>query len=378
MDRRGNAIGYTPRNCTSCGCTGFRRPFSARSVLRGGREFLMKDNELKKRFRTVRRAAQVRAGARVVLRGDGPSSACCEPSPRPSTPGRDRRASENAVRGVSRLRQPTALIDLRPGEAVLDLGPEGHRRAALLSGQAPRERPTGPRLTDEMLALPGRISASQAGERGVPQGRDRAHPLPDASVDVVISNCVINLTADKDRALREAFRVLRPGGRFAVSDIVLQGKMSDQLRRDMESWTGCVAGALEQSEYRAKLTAAGFTDVTLQVTGPGCGSGDEAVSAFVLATNLLPDAVEVGRGPDEELAAGDRDRQASGVVQRILRQDLDSGPAAARWWPSRWCSRSGLRPGAATRRAYRPPGSRWRSYARLARGRIVGARSRRR
>ena len=160
---------------------------------------------------------------------------------------------------------PTALIDLKAGETVLDLG-SGGGIDVLLS--AKRVGPTGKvyglDMTDEMLAL-ARKNQQKAGATNVEflKGEIEAIPLPDQSVDVVISNCVINLSTDKDRVLREAFRVLKPGGRFAVSDVVVRGPVSDDIRRNVELWVGCVAGALQESDYRAKLEAAGFSDVSV-------------------------------------------------------------------------------------------------------------------
>ena len=160
---------------------------------------------------------------------------------------------------------PTALIDLRAGETVLDLG-SGGGIDVLLS--AKRVGPTGKvyglDMTDEMLAL-ARQNQQRAGATNVEflKGEIEAIPLPDQSVDVVISNCVINLSSDKDRVLREAFRVLKPGGRFAVSDVVVRGPVPAEIRRNVELWVGCVAGALQETEYRAKLDAAGFGDVTV-------------------------------------------------------------------------------------------------------------------
>jgi SAM-dependent methyltransferase len=163
---------------------------------------------------------------------------------------------------------PTALADLHPGEAVLDLG-SGGGIDVLLSAQrvGPSGTVYGLDMTDEMLAL-ARENARKAGATNVEfvKGHIEEVPLPDASVDVVISNCVINLSSDKDRVLREAFRVLRPRGRLAVSDIVIRGPMPEAARRSMELWVGCVAGALTDDEYRAKLAAAGFTDIDIEAT----------------------------------------------------------------------------------------------------------------
>jgi ubiquinone/menaquinone biosynthesis C-methylase UbiE len=161
---------------------------------------------------------------------------------------------------------PTALIDLQPGQTVLDLG-SGGGIDVLLS--AKRVGPTGKvyglDITDEMLAL-ARENERKAGATNVEflKGTIEAIPLPDQSVDVIISNCVINLSEDKDAVLREALRVLRPGGRFAVSDVVIRGEVPSEIRRSMELWVGCVAGALTESEYTSKLTAAGFASVELE------------------------------------------------------------------------------------------------------------------
>jgi arsenite methyltransferase len=160
---------------------------------------------------------------------------------------------------------PTALIDLRPGQTVLDLG-SGGGIDVLLS--AKRVGPTGKvyglDMTDEMLAL-ARENQRKAGATNVEflKGTIEKIPLPDQSVDVIISNCVINLSVDKDAVLREAFRVLKPGGRLAVSDVVIQGDIPTEIRRSLELWVGCVAGALRDEEYVSKLEAAGFADVEL-------------------------------------------------------------------------------------------------------------------
>src|SRR5437899_312206 len=163
---------------------------------------------------------------------------------------------------------PTALAQLNSGDVVLDLG-SGGGIDVLLS--AKRVGPTGKAygldMTDEMLAL-ARENKRKSGIENVEflKGEIEAIPLPDNSVDVIISNCVINLSADKDRVFAEAFRVLRPGGRFAVSDVVVRGEVPADIRRSVELWIGCVAGALSEDDYRAKLAKAGFTDVDIEPT----------------------------------------------------------------------------------------------------------------
>jgi arsenite methyltransferase len=163
---------------------------------------------------------------------------------------------------------PTALAELAEGEVVLDLG-SGGGIDVLLSARrvGPTGKAYGLDMTDEMLALARRHQA-EAGVTNVEflKGQLEAMPLPDQSVDVVISNCVINLSGDKDRVFREALRVLKPGGRFAVSDVVVRGEVPAQIRRSVELWIGCVAGALEYDEYGAKLAKAGFEGVDIEPT----------------------------------------------------------------------------------------------------------------
>jgi arsenite methyltransferase len=164
---------------------------------------------------------------------------------------------------------PTALAELKAGETVLDLG-SGGGIDVLLSARrvGPTGKAFGLDMTDEMLAL-ARENQQRSGVTNVEflKGEIEHIPLPDDSVDVIISNCVINLSADKDRVLAEAFRVLKPGGRFAVSDVVVRGAdIPDAVRKNMELWIGCVAGALEESDYRNKLMRAGFGDVVLEPT----------------------------------------------------------------------------------------------------------------
>ena len=163
---------------------------------------------------------------------------------------------------------PTALAQLHPGEIVLDLG-SGGGIDVLLSARrvGPTGKAYGLDITDEMLDL-ARENQRKAGTENVEflKGEIEQIPLPDNSVDVIISNCVINLSADKDRVLAEAFRVLRPGGRFAVSDIVVRGEVPDKIRRNIELWIGCIAGVLAEQEYRTKLTRAGFTSIDIEST----------------------------------------------------------------------------------------------------------------
>ncbi len=163
---------------------------------------------------------------------------------------------------------PTALAELEPGEVVLDLG-SGGGIDVLLSARrvGPAGKAYGLDMTDEMLAL-ARENQRKAGVTNVEflRGEIEAIPLPDATVDVIISNCVINLSADKDRVLAEAFRVLKPGGRLAVSDIVVRGEVPSDIRRSVELWIGCVAGALEEQDYRAKLAKAGFEGIEVEPT----------------------------------------------------------------------------------------------------------------
>jgi arsenite methyltransferase len=210
---------------------------------------------------------------------------------------------------------PTALAELREGETVLDLG-SGGGIDVLLSARrvGPTGKAYGLDMTDEMLEL-AEENRQKAGLTNVTflKGEIEHIPLPDASVDVIISNCVINLSGDKRQTLREAFRVLKPGGRFAVSDVVVRGQAPDAVRRSMELWVGCVAGALEEQEYRALLAEAGFEQIDVEVTrvyeaadaaafleGSGLDAAQFAheidgkfVSAFVRATKPA-EAAKVG------------------------------------------------------------------------------------
>jgi arsenite methyltransferase len=173
---------------------------------------------------------------------------------------------EKAVLASLGCGNPTALAELKPGEIVLDLG-SGGGIDVLLSARrvGPTGKAYGLDMTDEMLAL-AEENKARSGLANVEflKGEIEAIPLPDNSVDVIISNCVINLSGDKDKVLSEAFRVLKPGGRFAVSDIVVRGEVPEEIRHNMLLWAGCVAGALQDSEYTAKLEAAGFTHIGIE------------------------------------------------------------------------------------------------------------------
>src|SRR5882672_3051779 len=185
---------------------------------------------------------------------------------------------------------PTALARLNPGEIVLDLG-SGGGIDVLLS--AKRVGPTGKAygldMTDEMLALANE-NKRKAGADNVEflKGEIENIPLPDNSVDVIISNCVINLSGDKDRVLREAFRVLKPGGRFAISDVVVRGEVPAEIRKSMELWVGCIAGALEEFEYRDKLFQAGFVSIDIEPTRV---YKSEEARDFLVAAGLDADKV---------------------------------------------------------------------------------------
>ena len=185
---------------------------------------------------------------------------------------------------------PTALLALEPGQTVLDLG-SGGGIDVLLS--AKRVGPTGKvyglDMTDDMLAL-ARENQRKAGATNVEflKGTIEAIPLPDQSVDVIISNCVINLSTDKDKVLREAFRVLKPGGRFAVSDVVVRGDVPQDVRRNMELWVGCIAGALQDTDFAEKLRAAGFTDIEIE---PWREYNVEDARAFLAEGGLDVDAL---------------------------------------------------------------------------------------
>jgi len=215
-------------------------------------------------------ASKVASGGTASC-GTSPSSECCGGDPITSNlyeAGQTADIPEQAVLASLGCGNPTALARLRPGEVVLDLG-SGGGIDVLLSAKrvSPGGKAYGLDMTEEMLSL-ARENQKKAGVENVEflKGEIENIPLPQNSVDVVISNCVINLSADKDRVLAEAFRVLRPGGRFAVSDVVVKGDVPAEIRRNIELWVGCVAGALQDSEYASKLAAVGFEDISIEPT----------------------------------------------------------------------------------------------------------------
>jgi arsenite methyltransferase len=215
--------------------------------------------------------------ARRVTAGAGSSccgaSACCGTDVDPITSGLYDEAQKSglpqeAVLASLGCGNPTALAELKPGETVLDLG-SGGGIDVLLSARrvGPTGKAYGLDMTDDMLAL-ARANQRKAGVENVEflKGEIESIPLPDNSVDVIISNCVINLSGDKDRVFREAFRVLKPGGRFAVSDVVVRGDVPDEVRKHMLLWVGCIAGALKDSDYIGRLAKAGFDNIDIEPT----------------------------------------------------------------------------------------------------------------
>ena len=228
----------------------------------------------------VKEVVREKYGEAALRVTSGKGNACCGASPSSCSSGADPITSnlydelqkselpEAAVLASLGCGNPTALAELKPGEVVLDLG-SGGGIDVLLSARrvSPGGKAYGLDMTDEMLAL-ARQNQAKAGIANVEflKGEIESIPLPADSVDVIISNCVINLSADKDGVLREAFRVLRAGGRMAVSDVVTRGEIHPEIRKNMLLWAGCVAGALDENDYRAKLAAAGFEAIDIEPT----------------------------------------------------------------------------------------------------------------
>ncbi len=213
-------------------------------------------------------ARQVTAG-KTACCGGGAELSGCDPITRNLYDASEKGAvPSDAVAASLGCGNPTALAELKAGEIVLDLG-SGGGIDVLLSAKrvAPGGKAYGLDMTDDMLAL-ARENQKKAGVENVEflKGTIENIPLPDNTVDVIISNCVINLSGDKDRVMREAFRVLKPGGRFAVSDVVIRGEVPAEVRKSMELWVGCIAGALQETEYQQKLETAGFESVDVEPT----------------------------------------------------------------------------------------------------------------
>ncbi len=228
----------------------------------------------------IKTAVQEKYGAAAKRAASRQGTACCGTSPASAIEGCDPITSnlygegeagsvpEAALRASLGCGNPTALAKLELGETVLDLG-SGGGIDVLLSARrvGPTGKAYGLDMTDEMLAL-AEENRRKSGLTNVEflRGEIENIPLPDNSVDVIVSNCVINLSGDKDRVLREAFRVLKPGGRFAISDVVVRGEVPQEIRKSMELWVGCVAGALSDTEYQQKLAAAGFESIGIETT----------------------------------------------------------------------------------------------------------------
>jgi 2-polyprenyl-3-methyl-5-hydroxy-6-metoxy-1,4-benzoquinol methylase len=238
---------------------------------------------------------EIARGVRQGKEGECCSSSCCGGSQDPISSNlystsETMLVPEGAVLASLGCGNPTALAELGPGETVLDLG-SGGGIDVLLSARrvGPTGKAYGLDMTDDMLAL-ARENQRKSGLTNVEflKGEIENIPLPDNSVDVIISNCVINLSGDKRKVIREAFRVLKPGGRFAVSDVVVRGQVPAEIRRNMELWIGCVAGALEESEFCDIMAETGFTDVDIEPTRIYQA---EDARAFLEGAGLDPDLV---------------------------------------------------------------------------------------
>ena len=260
-------------------------------------------------------ATQVRAGARGSC-GTGGTCGCDPVSGNLYSASETALLPEDAVLASLGCGNPTALAELKDGDVVLDLG-SGGGIDVLLSARrvAPNGKAYGLDMTDEMLAL-ARDNQRKAGVANAEflKGEIENIPLPDGSVNVIISNCVINLSADKRRTLAEAFRVLAPGGRFAVSDVVVRGELPAAVRSSMEAWVGCVAGALEEKEYIRLLAEAGFEDISVEPT---------RIYAFDDARTILADA-----GLESEVLAREVDGCVMGAFIRATRPNAVSSVAA--------------------------------------------------
>ena len=258
--------------------------------------------ETKMSSENIKSIVQEKYGEAAKRAASGQASACCGSSRASAIEGCDPITAnlygegeagsvpEAALRASLGCGNPTALAKLAPGEIVLDLG-SGGGIDVLLSARrvGPTGKAYGLDITDEMLTL-AEENKRKSGLTNVEflKGEIENIPLPDNSVDVIVSNCVINLSGDKDRVLREAFRVLKPSGRFAISDVVVRGEVPDQIRKSMELWVGCVAGALTDTEYQQKLAAAGFESIDIEPTRV---YSVEDAKEFLTAAGIDADAV---------------------------------------------------------------------------------------
>ena len=250
---------------------------------------------------TIHEEVRARYAAAAIQAGEG---SCCEPDSGSAGPGLYSALERNELPGAAVLASlgcgnPISVAELREGERVLDLG-SGGGIDVLLSAKrvGPAGRAIGLDMTDEMLALAQR-NAAEAGVTNVEflRGHIESIPLPAASVDVVISNCVVNLAADKAAVFREIARVLRPGGRMGITDIVAEDRLTAGERAERGSYTGCIAGALSFSEFRAGLEAAGLTDISMT---PTHDVADGMVSAIVKATRPIDATAQAGAAPVEQ------------------------------------------------------------------------------
>src|SRR5215831_12065662 len=250
-------------------------PSAARGTRRSNPRRLFVASEEPMSTTNIKEAVKEKYGEAALRVLSGETSSCCETSccGDPISSGlyninQVGQIPESAIKASLGCGNPTALATLNPGDVVLDLG-SGGGIDVLLSARrvGPSGKAYGLDMTDEMLAL-ARENQKKAGVENVEflKGEIEQIPLPDNSVDVIISNCVINLSADKDRVMAEAFRVLKPGGRFAVSDVVVRGEVPPAIRKSVELWIGCVAGALEEQEYHDKLAKAGFEGIDVEAT----------------------------------------------------------------------------------------------------------------
>jgi len=264
-------------------------------------------------------ARRVRTGGTSCCGTASKLSSCCDPiTSNLYDAGQAGEVPEDALQASLGCGNPTALAELSPGEIVLDLGSGGGIDVILSARRVgPAGKAYGLDMTDEMLAL-AQENKRKSGLANVEflRGEIENIPLPADSVDVIISNCVINLSGDKDRVLKEAFRVLKPGGRFAVSDVVVRGEVPEGIRKSMELWVGCIAGALTETDYRAKLAAAGFAGIEMEVTRV---YGVDDAATFL-----------AGQGLDVDAAAKEVDGKIVSAFIRATKPAACCGPSCCR------------------------------------------------